>query len=63
MMTYTCPTCHRPSYSAAGPDTANGDKCPYAGCDGRVVPVEPVKPKVRVIPFERKHPQAGDKRG
>ena len=49
MMAYTCPICHRLSYTAAGPDTANSDKCPYAGCNGRVVLVEQDEPKRTVI--------------
>ena len=56
MITYTCPICHRHSYSAAGPDTANSDKCPYEGCDGHVVPVEPKReiPYRKVIQMVRK---------
>ena len=49
MITYTCPICHRLSYTAAGPDTANSDKCPYDGCDGHVVPVEQTEKKQAVI--------------
>lgn len=57
MYQYTCPICHRPSYSATDPAHAYSDKCPYEGCDGHVVPVEPVKKRVIVINLnERRMP-------
>ncbi len=56
MMQYTCPTCHRLSYSATDPAHALSDRCPYEGCDGRVVPVEPKRENSyrKVIPMVRK---------
>ena len=55
MTEYTCPICHRLSYSATDPAHAYSDRCPYEGCDGHVVPVVlVVKKRVEIIKFERK---------
>ena len=56
MMQYTCPICHRLSYSAAGPDTAYSDKCLNPNCTGRVVLVEPKReiPYRKIIQMVRK---------
>ena len=56
MQTYTCPTCHRKSYSATDPAHAYSDKCPYPDCTGHVVPVEPKResPYRKVIQMVRK---------
>lgn len=56
MYKYICPTCHRLSYSATDPAHALSDKCPYEGCDGHVVPVEPKResPYRKVMQMVRK---------
>lgn len=55
MQQYTCPVCHRLSYSATNPAHALSDKCPYEGCDGHVVLTAPaVKKRVEIIKFKRK---------
>lgn len=38
MIRYICKKCGRHSYSNAGPEVSNDDKCPYPGCGGRVIP-------------------------
>lgn len=40
MYQYICASCHRFSYSAAGPETTLNDKCPYPFCEGHVIPTE-----------------------
>lgn len=56
MHQYICLVCGRHSYSATDPAHALSDKCPYEGCDGHVVPVEPVvKKRVTIIEFRKEN--------